>query len=170
MERDILLHMENWKPVVGHEMYEVSDLGAVRSWKNGKWGKRSAPRLLTPSLGNTGYLRVNVDMEARLIHHLVLESHVGQRPEGAEGAHFNGNKTDNTLSNLRWATPGENGGDNARLGVSKGERHGLHKLTDGAVRVIRKHEKSYRLLAEEFGVSVGTIQRVIQRKGWTHVQ
>lgn len=162
--------MENWKPVTGHPMYEVSDTGIVRSWKNGKWGRRSEPRNLKPSMGNHGYMRANVDMEARLIHHLVLESHVGPRPEGAEGAHFDGDKSNNNLSNLRWATPGENGADNARLGVSKGESHGLHKLTDADVRIIRRHEKSYRLLAREFGVSVATIQRVITGKGWTHVR
>lgn len=151
-------------------MYEVSDLGRVRSWKNGKWGRRSEPKMMTPSSGNTGYMRVNVDMNARLIHHLVLESHVGPRPEGAEGAHWDGDKSNNSLSNLRWATPADNGSDNARLGVSKGERHGLHKLTDEAVREIRKHGKSYRSLAADYDVSVGTIQRVIQGKGWTHVQ
>lgn len=162
--------METWKPVEGHEMCEVSDAGRVRSWKNGKWGRRSRPKLMTPSPGNHGYLRVNVDGSAELVHHLVLKSHVGPRPDGAEGAHFNGDKHDNALGNLRWASPQENGGDNARLGVSKGELHGMHKLTDDAVREIRKHEKSYRLLAEEFGVSIATIQRVIKRKGWTHVQ
>jgi len=46
----------------------------------------------------------------------------------------------------------------------------MHKLTDDDVREIRKHEKSYRLLALDYGVSIATIQRVIQRKGWTHVQ
>lgn len=162
--------MDMWKIIPEHDMYEVSIEGQVRSWKNGKWGRRVEPRLLTPSLGNAGYLRVNVDMEARLIHHLVLIAHVGPRPEGSEAAHFNGDRLDNRLDNLRWATPKENGEDNARLAVSKGELHGLHKLTDDAVRQIRKHEKSYRLLAEDYGVSIATIQRVIKWKGWTHVQ
>lgn len=162
--------MEIWKIIPEHDAYDVSSEGQVRSWKNGKWGRREVPKLMTPSPGNHGYLRVNVDGNAELVHHLVLKSHVGPRPEGAEGAHFNGDKHDNRLDNLRWASPGENGSDNARLGVSKGELHGMHKLTDGDVREIRKHEKSYRLLAEEFGVSIATIQRVIKRKGWTHVQ
>ena len=161
--------MEIWKIVSEDDMYEVSSEGQVRSWKNGKWGRRDEPKLLKPSLGNHGYLRVNLG-KAVLIHHLVLEAHVGPRPEGAEGAHFNGDKHDNRLDNLRWATPGENGGDNARLGVSKGELHGMHKLTDDAVRDIRQHEKSYAKYATEYGVSIGTIQRVIRRKGWTHVQ
>lgn len=160
--------METWIAVTEH--HDVSDQGNVRTWKNGKWGRSSTPRPMKPGVGTHGYLRVNIEDSLRLVHHLVLEAHVGPRPEGAHGAHFNGNKLDNRLENLRWATPKENGEDNARLGVSKGELHGMRKLTDDAVRIIRKHEKSYSLLAEEFGVSVGTIARVIKRKGWTHVQ
>lgn len=162
--------MEIWKIIPDHEMYEVSDLGRVRTWKNGKWGRRSEPKLMTPSFGNTGYLRVNVDMEARLIHHLVLEAHVGPRPEGAEGAHWDGSRDNNSLTNLRWATKQGNGADNARLGVSKGERHSLHKLTDEAVRGIRERWGTYRQMAEEYDVSVSAVARVAQGKGWTHVQ
>lgn len=150
--------------------YEVSEAGEVRSWKNGKWGRASSPRLLKQSIGSTGYLRVNVGGEARLVHHLVLELHVGPRPDGFEGAHFDGDKLNNHLDNLRWTSPKGNGEDNARLGVVKGELHGMHKLNDEAVRDIRKHEKTYAAYADQYGVSVGTIQRVIQGKGWTHVQ
>jgi hypothetical protein len=161
--------METWIAVTEH--HDVSDRGNVRTWKNGKWGRLDAPRPMKSGVGNHGYLRVNINDRVQLVHHLVLEAHVGPRPEGAHGAHFNGNKLDNRLENLRWATPRENGADNARLGVSKGELHGMHKLTEDAVREIRSQsERTYRSLAEEFGVSVGTIQRVIKRQGWTHVQ
>lgn len=162
--------MEIWKAVIGHEMYDVSSEGRVRSWKNGKWGRRPEPATLKPSLGNMGYLRVNLDGKVRLIHHLVLESHAGPRPDGFEGAHFNGDKMDNSLDNLRWTSPKGNGEDNARMGVSKGELHGMHKLTDDAVRDIRKREIAYSEYAERYGVSVATVRRVIKGKGWTHVQ
>lgn len=162
--------MEIWKPVVGSDMHEVSSLGLVRTWKNGKWGRATAPRLMKIYFGNNGYGRVTINGASRLVHHLVLESHIGPRPDGHEGAHGDGDKGNNSLANLRWATALGNGSDNARLGVSKGTLHGMHKLTEDDVREIRKYEKTYAAYAAQYGVSVATIQRVIKRKGWTHVQ
>lgn len=162
---------ERWLPVEGHLDYEVSDLGRVRSWKNGKWGRRTAPRLLMQSLSANGYLRVNLDTSVvRLTHHLVLEAFVGLRPEGAECAHGNGDPLDNHLSNLRWATPQENGADNALHGVIKGELHGNHKLTEEWVREIRRSDLPMRALATKYGVSYGSIQKVRAGRSWTHVQ
>lgn len=163
--------MERWLPIEGHPDYEVSDLGRVRSWKNGKWGRRAAPRLLTQSLSKNGYLRVNLDTTTvRLTHHLVLEAFTGLRPAGTECAHSNGDPLDNHLTNLRWATPQENGADNARHGVSKGERHGSHKLTEEAVREIRRSPMRNKELAAKFGVAHGTISHVRAGQAWRHVQ
>lgn len=161
---------ERWLPVERHPDYEVSDLGRVRSWKNGKWGRKAAPRLLMQSLSANGYLRVNLDATVRLTHHLVLEAFVGSRPEGTECAHGNGDPLDNHLSNLRWATPRENGADNALHGVLKGARHPNCKLTEEAVREIRRSPMRNKELAAKFGVSHGSISRVRAGKGWTHVQ
>lgn len=161
---------ERWLPIEGHPDYEVSDLGRVRSWKNGKWGRRAAPRLLVQSLTANGYLRVNLDAGVRLIHHLVLEAFVGLRPEGTECAHSSGDPLDNHLSNLRWATPLENGADNALHGVLKGSLHPNCKLTDDTVREIRRSPMRNKELAAKFGVSHGSISRVRAGKSWTHVQ
>lgn len=162
---------ERWLPIDGHPDYEVSDLGRVRSWKNGKWGRRPAPRLLMQSLTRSGYLRVNLDNSVvRFIHQLVLEAFIGPRPAGTECAHGNGDPLDNHLSNLRWATPQENGADNARHGVLKGARHPNCKLTDDAVREIRSSPLKIRELAAKFGVSRGAIQRAKTGNAWTHVQ
>lgn len=162
--------MERWRSIEGHPDYEVSDLGRVRSWKNGKWGRRETPRLLMQSLSRNGYLRVNLDTSTvRLIHQLVLEAFVGLRPPGTQCAHGNGDPLDNHLSNLRWATPEENGADNARHGVTKGERHGSHKLTDEAVREIKRSPLRNHELAAQFGVSHGAISRVRSGQAWTHV-
>lgn len=39
-----------------------------------------------------------------MIHKLVLEAFVGERPSGMQACHGNGDKTDNRLVNLRWDT------------------------------------------------------------------
>lgn len=171
MTRRVIPPLERWLPIEGHLDYEVSDLGRVRSWKNGKWGRRAAPRLLMQSLTRGGYLRVNLDTSVvRLTHHLVLEAFTGPRPAGTECAHTNGDPLDNHLTNLRWATPQENGADNARHGVLKGSRHPGCKLTEEAVREIRRSPMRNKDLAAKFGVSHGTVSRVRAGQSWTHVQ
>ncbi|MCA1668901.1 MAG: HNH endonuclease [Thermomicrobia bacterium] len=53
-----------------------------------------------------------------------------------------------------------------------GERHYNAKLTRASVRAIRDRYASgttLSQLAEEFGVSVGSIHRVVHRYGWKHV-
>jgi DNA invertase Pin-like site-specific DNA recombinase len=53
---------------------------------------------------------------------------------------------------------------------ARGERHGNAKLTTQQVRAIRReraaHDTPFRELAERYGVSVGTIGRVLRRETW----
>lgn len=100
---------ENWKPVLGHPKYEVSDLGRVRSldmecrFGNRHWIKPG--QMLKPQRQKLGYLHVNLaGGHRRLVHHLVLEAFVGPRPEGMETLHANDVRDDNRLENLSWGT------------------------------------------------------------------
>ena len=57
---------------------------------------------------------------------------------------------------------------------ARGSRHGAAKLTEDAVREIRRRffEKghTFESLAAEFGVSPQTIGLAIHRKTWAHVE
>lgn len=117
---------ERWRPITGFEdLYEVSDMGRVRSgdhYTAGRNGstRRVPGRVLKPSLSKTGYPRVNLCRDGgktmRLIHQLVLEAFVGPRPDGTITCHWNDVPTDNRLTNLRWGTPSENQHDKLRNG------------------------------------------------------
>lgn len=50
-----------------------------------------------------------------------------------------------------------------------GEQIGVSKLTDQQVREIRAKYKTIQMLAEEYGVSEGTIHFILKRQTWTHV-
>lgn len=55
---------------------------------------------------------------------------------------------------------------------SRGERHGMSKLTEAQVREIRskrKTGKSLSALAQEFGVRKSNISFVINRRTWTYL-
>jgi len=105
---------ENWLPVVGYEgLYRVSDQGRVYSFQ--PW-RGQVGRILEPRCGR--YLRVNLakdkSYQTRRVHILVLEAFVGPRPPGKDGLHWDDDRTNNWLTNLRWGTPSDNTLDSVR--------------------------------------------------------
>lgn len=52
---------------------------------------------------NTGYMLVMVNHKAYLVHRLVLETFVGECPDGFTADHINRIRDDNRLQNLRYA-------------------------------------------------------------------
>ena len=117
---------ETWKPVVGYEgYYEVSDHGRVRSVDRISKNKNGHLRRLSGQTRKTwknkdGYpsvtLKVNGVQSNHYVHRLVLLAFVGQPPEGAEGCHNDGDRTNSHLENLRWDTRSENMYDMVRHG------------------------------------------------------
>jgi hypothetical protein len=100
------------------------------------------------------------------VHRLVLEVFVGPRPEGLECCHWDGNRKNNRLENLRWDTRASNEADARRHGTA------LAKLTENDVREIRRRHsrgESKNALAREFGVDPKTIRDAINRKTWASV-
>lgn len=62
-----------------------------------------------------------------------------------------------------WARGG------ARPGVSRGERHGMAKLNESAVREIRASKETDRALAEKYDVSRTQIYDIRKRRSWKHI-
>lgn len=150
---------ERWLPVVGYEgLYEVSDLGRVRSY-----ARSSVPRIR--KLGRhsrTFHPKVTLHREGFRktcpIHQLVAKAFMGPCPEGREVRHRNGQETDNSLDNLQYATQSQNTQDRKwHKGPSLG-----HKLRPAEVREIKAilGAVSNRELARMFGVSHSTINAI----------
>lgn len=111
---------ERWLPIPGWEgLYEVSDLGRVRSLKRPGVKGHSA-RIMKGSKAGAGYRKVilwhNGRTEHIYVHRLVLTAFVGPCPEGMEACHGNAVRDDNRLENLRWDTGSENIRDIVRAG------------------------------------------------------
>ena len=96
---------EIWKAVPGYEgLYEVSDLGRVRSFARGVNG-----RLLKPGKASNGYFTVCLGRgKSRTLHSLVAEAFIGPKPSGQEVLHKDGTRTNNCVHNLRYGTRAEN--------------------------------------------------------------
>lgn len=107
------------------------------------------------------------------VHRLVLEAFVGPCPEGYQGAHGDGDVSNNHLKNLRWATPGENAADRDAHGrTARGERQGNAVLTEGVVimaRSLARRGFSQRRIADLLGHPRTTVADAIRGVTWGHV-
>lgn len=174
---------ERWLPVVGFEAsYEVSDDGRVRSVDRyvkspiAKIGTRLVRgRLLRPVLCKNGYHYITLsraagDQPKSTVHRLVLEAFVGPSPPSHECCHYDGDKSNNKVTNLRWGTRKENMMDRIRLGeICRGERSGHAKLNRKDIHEIRRKLKrgaTVRALGKDFRVSYATISEIGRGETW----
>lgn len=168
--------IEEWKAIPGYEgRYEVSDQGRVRSLghrvriviRGAETTRFSPGKILTPGRsGSSGHLSVAIGKgNSVLVHILVMLAFEGPRPDGADVAHNDGDPTNNCFSNLRYATRSSNNQDVVF--------HGRRRFSVSEVLRIRTDAKKYhganKALAEEFGVSEGTISAIYTRRTYGYV-
>jgi hypothetical protein len=97
--------------VVGHEAYEVSSSGQVRSLKH------DPPRVLRGWIGSHGYREVGLDRVRWCVHVLVTTAFHGPRPSsGHVVRHKDGTRLNNEASNLHWGTVSDNLRDTVKHG------------------------------------------------------
>lgn len=111
-------------------------------------------------------------------HRYSWEITYGPIPDGLFVCHHCDNPRCVRPDHLFLGTPLANARDMARKGRKAivslpGERHPGSKLTDDAVREIRRRRslgETTRRLGAEFGVSGPLISYIANRKAWRHVQ
>lgn len=174
--------VEEWRPVVGNDMYDVSNLGRVRSWWSSGGFPRvrvSQPHVLARRPGAHGYTIVSITRPQRRtrthqIHTLVLEAFIGPCPEGMEACHEDGDRANAALTNLRWDTCKANHADKLRHGTAqRGERNPAARLTADAVREMRRARRdgaTLSTLAKRFGVGTSAVWRACRGENWKDVQ
>lgn len=149
---------EEWRDVPGWEgVYEVSSLGRIRR----------GGRILTPNIKN-GYPFVKLKnlprKEGGYIHRLVCRAWHGEAASGLEVCHGDGDKTNNTPGNLRWATRRENMHDKIRHGAAAQRgRLASAKLAESDLPVIRQRVVAGERqidIATDYGVSQSVISRI----------
>ena len=161
-----------WRPIPGWDGYEVSDDGRVRSWKVSRQSPSTPlPRILRPYALPAGYLCVKFKDRGRraglYVHHLVALAFFGDRPDGAEVAHYDGNKANNTVANLRYATKMENVADALRHGtIPRGERQHAATVTDATAHAIRAFVGTHAEAARAFGANYNVAYRIRTGRTW----
>ncbi len=121
-------------------------------------------------------MRGNITLRAHRIAFTLAKGHI---PNGLDVCH----KCDNppctnpahlfagtTRQNLEDASSKKRCAVQRHPEIVRGVRNGSAKLTDDAVRIIRKKQLSITQTAKQFGVSITVIKGVRNRSSWTHVK
>lgn len=153
-----------WRTVPEFPSYQVSLCGEVRRrLSGGRGGKLRAGRSLKPVIWKDWYPIVSLTHDGRsfkrYVHDIVCRAFYGPGPyDRSEVAHWDGDKTNNLLANLRWVTASENQMDRVRHGTSNRGCHlsGNRVLDESEVRAMRSMRKD--------GVSIAEIARRFGRK------
>lgn len=148
------LPSEVWKPARDRdgrplaEYYEVSDLGRIRSWRNGRHdGRLPVPRLLRGTEDGDGYVahKITLDDGTRHLigaHQLVAWAFLGPQPPPPPEhlrivvRHLNDVPGDNRAVNLAYGTDADNADDRKR---NEAEREAKLTAAVTAVLATRSH-------------------------------
>lgn len=157
---------EEWKWIEGYEgLYQVSDHGRIKSFRKHKEGY-----VLSTKNQKGDYLRIclfNKDNErwSTSIHRLVAKTFVGHIPTGWDVHHIDGNRQNNSATNLAIIPPNEHYTETLQMGqrITKGMVHynrfvrprEIKQLTDDGVCIATYPN------AKEAGLATGICSRNI---------
>jgi hypothetical protein len=121
---------------------------------------------------NNRYVKVHVD-KFRPLHRLIAENFIPNPLNLPQVNHKNGNRLDNSVSNLEWCTASRNvqHAYENNLKSNKGSLNPISKLNDDLVRRIRAEKGTHQQVRDRLGldVGVGCIKAVRTFKNWKHV-
>lgn len=112
---------EEWRPIPGHPLYDVSNLGRVRSWMphpRSPLARSVRPKILKPWMSGTSRhlsIRLGPDYQTVGVHRLVAWAFIGPPPPGRPVVrHLDDHPQNNTPDNLAYGTQVDNGRDAVR--------------------------------------------------------
>lgn len=163
---------EVWKAVPNYEgLYEISNHGRFASLrKDGRFFRKLNEK--------THYLSASVKslnggtQKCFYIHTLVAQVFIGPRPDGLVVRHLDGNRYNNHVSNLAYGTNSQNVADAVKHGTYKGSNNGRSVVNENgakAIKFLSENGVSKKLLAEAFGVCLGTIYATTSNRNWKDI-
>ncbi|MBR8460763.1 HNH endonuclease [Burkholderia dolosa] len=165
---------EQWADIEGFVgLYQVSDLGNVRSVSRGK----RKGRILKICYDRDGYPLVSLSRSGKRhngkVHRLVAAAFIPNPHAYPEIDHLDGVKANCAARNLEWVSRKENAARAASSGLyCRGAKHHRVSLTVADVRDIRRAvaagEKK-KAVAKRFSVDPTTITNITTGRTWGHV-
>ena len=171
---DTELEQEQWRDIEGYDgMYQVSDLGRVRSLKYGK------VRVLRPGKHRQGYLQVALYKDGKqktvYVHRLVAQAFIENDDDSKTDInHINECKSDNRVDNLEYCTAQYNNAYNDLYWKRKGsKRRKIAKLYNPDLSIadnleifkangIECSERTVRKLRNDIGLTKHPVRKTIK--------
>lgn len=138
-------------------------------------GARVLKRHMTRDGYHTAHLCKYGKVKVYSLHRLIYEHFVGKIPKEKQINHKDGDKLNNSLSNLEVVTPKENTQHAWRIGLRKkvfGEQTSNVKLkNEDVLNIVELHEEGFinKEIAEKFDVDISNIHYILSGKTWSHV-
>lgn len=117
---------EIWKDIPGFEdRYQVSTFGNIRSIQDNHGNFRIKPRATWVSTKGYRYVQLFIKDKRHnvSVHHAVASAFIPNPDQKSTINHIDGNKLNNHVSNLEWATYSENLRHAHVNGLAKGQTH-----------------------------------------------
>ena len=148
--------------------YRVSEDGVVTSPRgaNLKWFQNGRGYLITK-------LKWNGKWMTKALHTVVCEAYHGERPEGYEAGHIDGNASNNCKDNLKWMTKTENRKQMYQDGRDvTGTKNANSKYTDEQIRFVCISlclGESVTEISRDLSVDRNTVSAIKHRRQWKHI-
>ena len=152
------MSMENWKDIIGYEgLYLVSDCGRImslpRTWVTGSNTILSHNGCILKQCnlihGYKGVVLNNGKSKTFRVHRLVAMAFIENPENKKEVNHLDGNKANNIVENLEWATASENQFHSLKTGLRNDQKKvidietGAHYYSISEAARVNKINDSY---------------------------
>lgn len=171
---------EIWKDVQDYDgRYRVSNLGRVKSIRTFKNVRNNTihvqSKVLKPQANNSGYLFVMLHKSGKYkhcyLHRLVAEAFILNPNRFPTVNHIDGNKENNKVTNLEWASYSANNKHAYNCGLTHSNKNNPHMS-----KKVQAYSKNGKLLYEfpsmreaerRLNLANGTVHMAI-KKGWQY--
>lgn len=159
------------KNIKFNQKYMIDELGNI-------WSPYNGGKFLSPSPTKKGYVRIVLQTsEGRKtfqLHRLVLETfNPIENCENLEVNHIDGDKNNNSLSNLEWCSGSFNVRHSIETGLkipAKGTQIATNKLTEKEVleicELLKNSNLSLSEIGKQYGVSKHCVFDIKRKKSW----